>query len=242
MCEKLLGLAVRQDVKQSEEVTADSPRCRHNGGQEKEVARVVVIRIRVKFLLNRLIQSTINRLVGWLAIASEVRLRPHIPVELMAQGRIDNDVPDASKLKIFDPEVGLLEPATVGHMLALGNISSLLETLLNGSEEVLMGIVRGASVLLTAVQVISKLVNDEVTTWTSFMAVFTQVRDIQTKVLTVVGGPVLLHLLLVEAMREGEACGLAERVQPCIAGPGDLLAVGRLTVGFLSIGHGILQK
>ena len=170
------------------------------------------------------------------------RLRPHIPVELMAQGSIDNDVPDASKLKIFDPEVGLLEPATVGHMLALGNISSLLETLLNGSEEVLMGIVRGASVLLTAVQVISKLVNDEVTTWTSFMAVFTQVRDIQTKVLTVVGGPVLLHLLLVEAMREGEACGLAERVQPCIAGPGDLLALGRLTVGFLSIGHGILQK
>ena len=78
---------MRQDVKQSEEVAADSPRCRHNGGQEEEVARVVVIiiRIRVKFLLNRLVQSTINRLVGWLAIASEVRLRLHIPVELMAQ-------------------------------------------------------------------------------------------------------------------------------------------------------------
>ena len=96
------------------EIAADSPRCRHNGGQEKEVARVVVIRIRVKLLLNRRIQSTINRLVGWLAIASEVRLRPHIPVELMAQGRIDKDVPDASKLKIFDPEVGLCVQARRG--------------------------------------------------------------------------------------------------------------------------------
>ena len=78
MCEKLLGLAVRQDVKQSEEVTADSPRGCHDGGQENEVALVVVIHIRCKFLLDCRIQSTINRLMGWLAIASEVRLRPQI--------------------------------------------------------------------------------------------------------------------------------------------------------------------
>ena len=44
-CKEFRCLAVRQDVKQSEEVAADSPRCRHNGGQEEEVTRVVVIRI-----------------------------------------------------------------------------------------------------------------------------------------------------------------------------------------------------
>jgi len=69
------------------------------------------------------IQSTIDRLMGWLAIASEVGLRPHVPVELMPHGSIDNDVPDASKLKIFDPEVGLFASTAVWHMLAVGNIS-----------------------------------------------------------------------------------------------------------------------
>ena len=44
-CKEFRCLAVRQDVKQSEEVAADSPRCRHNGGQEEEVTRVVVIHI-----------------------------------------------------------------------------------------------------------------------------------------------------------------------------------------------------
>ena len=110
--------------------------------------------------------------MGWLAIASEVRLRLHIPVELMAQGSIDNDVPDASKLKIFNPEVGLFASTAVGHMLAVGHISSLLETLLNGREEVLVGIVRGACVLLAAVQMISKLVNDEIAAWAYIVAVF----------------------------------------------------------------------
>ena len=109
--------------------------------------------------------------MGWLAIASEVRLRPHVPVELMAHGSIDNDVPDASKLKIFDPEVGLLAPTTVGHMLALGSISSLLEALLHGGEEVLVGIVRGAS-MLAAVQMISKLVNYEMAAWACIIDVF----------------------------------------------------------------------
>ena len=103
---------------------------------------------------------------------AEVRLRHHVPVELMAQGSIDHNVPDASKLKIFDPEVGLLAPTTVGHMLALGSISSLLEALLHGGEEVLVGIVRGASMLLAAVQMISKLVNDEMAAWACIIAVF----------------------------------------------------------------------
>ena len=125
---------MRQDVKKAEEVAADSPRGRHDGGQEEEVSLIVVIRIGCKFLLDCRIQSTIDRLMGWLAIASEVRLRPHVPVELMAHGSIDNDVPDASKLKIFDPEVGLLTPTTVGHMLALSSISFLLEALLHGGE------------------------------------------------------------------------------------------------------------
>ena len=53
------------------------------------------------------------------------------------------------------------------------------------------------------------------------------------QVLTLVGGPVLLHLHLVEAVRERETRGMAERVQPCVTGPGDLLALGRLTVSFL---------
>ena len=172
MCEKLLCLAVRQDVKQSEEVAADSPRCRHNGGQEEEVARVVVIRIGCKFLLDCLIQSTINRLVGWLAIVAEVRLRHHVPVELMAQGSIDHNVPDASKLKIFDPEVGLFVSTAVGHTLAVGPISCLLEALLNGREDVLVSIVRGACVLLTAVQMISQTVNYEVATWACIVPVF----------------------------------------------------------------------
>ena len=116
--------------------------------------------------------------MGWLAIASEVRLRPHAPVELMAHGSIDNDVPDASKLKIFDPEVGLFASTAAGHMLAVSNISSLLETLLqklNGredSEEVLVGIVRGACMLLATVQMISKLVKYELAAWACIVAVF----------------------------------------------------------------------
>ena len=92
-CKELLSLAVRHDVTQAEEVAAESPRRRHDGGQEKEVALVVVIRIRCELLLDRRVQSTINRL-GWLTIASEVRLCPHILVELVAHGSIDNDVPD----------------------------------------------------------------------------------------------------------------------------------------------------
>ena len=163
---------MRQDVKQSEEVTADSPRGCHDGGQENEVALVVVIHIRCKFLLDCRIQSTINRLMGWLAIASEVRLRLHIPVELMAQSSIDNDVPDASKLKIFNPEVGLFASTAVGHVLAVGHISCLLEALLNGREDVLVSIVCGAGVLLAAVQVISKLVDDEIAAWACIVAVF----------------------------------------------------------------------
>ena len=67
-------------------------------------------------------------------------------------------------------------------------------------------------------------------------------RDIQTKVLTLEGGPVLLHQHLIEAVREAETRGMAERVQLCVTGPGDLLALGRLAVSFLIIGHGILQK
>ena len=110
--------------------------------------------------------------MGWLAIASEVRLRPHVPVELMAHGSIDNDVPDASKLKIFDPEVGLFVSTAVGHTLAVGPISCLLEALLNGREDVLVSIVCGACVLLAAVQVISKLVDDEIAAWACIVAVF----------------------------------------------------------------------
>ena len=105
-----------------------------------------------------------------------------------------------------------------------------------------MGIVRGASMLLAAVQIISKLVNDEMAAWACIIAVFPYVLDIQTKVLTLVRGPVLLHLHLVEAVRERETRGMAKRVQPCITGPGDLLALGRLTVGFLIIRLGVLQK
>lgn len=241
-CEELLSLAVRQDVKQTEEVAADSPRRRHDGGQEKEVALVVVIRIRINFLFYRRIQCTINRLMGWLTIASEVRMCHHISMELVSHGSVDNDVPDASKLKILDPEIGLLQPTTVGHLLALGSISSLLETLLHGREEVLVGVVRGASMLLAAVQMISKSVNDELAARTSIIDVFPQVRDIQAKVLTVVGDPVSFHLHLVEAVCERESHGVANRVQPCIAGPCDLLSLGRLAILFLIIGHGILQK
>ena len=95
-----------------------------------------------------------------------------------AHGSIDNDVPDASKLKIFDPEVGLFATTAAGHMLAVSNISSLLETLLqklNGredSEEVLVGIVRGACMLLATVQMISKLVKYELAAWACIVAVF----------------------------------------------------------------------
>ena len=105
-------------------------------------------------------------------MASEVRLRPHVPVELMPHGSIDNDVPDASKLKIFDPEVGLFASTAAGHMLAVGHISCLLEALLNGREDVLVSIVRGACVLLTAVQMISQTVNYEVATWACIVPVF----------------------------------------------------------------------
>ena len=47
-------------------------------------------------------------------------------------------------------------------MLAVGHISCLLEALLNGREDVIVSIVRGACVLLAAVQMISKLVNYEI--------------------------------------------------------------------------------
>ena len=63
-------------------------------------------------------------------------------------------------------------------MLAVSNISSLLETLLqklNGredSEEVLVGIVRGACMLLATVQMISKLVKYELAAWACIVAVF----------------------------------------------------------------------
>ena len=63
-------------------------------------------------------------------------------------------------------------------MLAIGNISCLLKTLLHGGEEVLVGVVRGASMLLAAVQMISIPVNDEMAAQASIIGVFPQVRDI----------------------------------------------------------------
>ena len=42
-CEVVVCLAVRQYVKQTEEIAADSPGGRHDGGKEEEVAVVVVM-------------------------------------------------------------------------------------------------------------------------------------------------------------------------------------------------------
>jgi hypothetical protein len=50
-CEVVCCLAVRQYVKQAEEVTADSPGCRRDCREEEEIALVVVVLVVVELLL-----------------------------------------------------------------------------------------------------------------------------------------------------------------------------------------------
>jgi len=59
-CEVVVCLAVGQYVKQTEEVTADSPRGRHDGGKKEENALVVVVLVIVKPRFD----SCIERAVG----------------------------------------------------------------------------------------------------------------------------------------------------------------------------------
>ena len=59
-CEVVVRLAVGQYVKQTEEVAADSPGGRHDGGKEEEVALVVVVLVIVKLCFD----SGIERAVG----------------------------------------------------------------------------------------------------------------------------------------------------------------------------------
>jgi hypothetical protein len=53
-------LAVRQHVKQAEEVSADSPGGRRDCREEEEIALVVVVLVVVELLLNGGIQSSVD--------------------------------------------------------------------------------------------------------------------------------------------------------------------------------------
>ena len=64
---------------------------------------------------------------------------------------------------------------------------------------------RGACVLRAGVVVVSEVVYREVFAWASVMVELGKVRDGQPQVLAVVGGPVLIHFLLIQALRSREA-------------------------------------
>ena len=59
-CEVVCCLAVRQYVKQAEEVPADSPGGRHDCREEEEIAIVIVVLVVVELLLNGSIQSSVG--------------------------------------------------------------------------------------------------------------------------------------------------------------------------------------
>jgi hypothetical protein len=59
-CEVVCYLAVRQYVKQAEEVTADSPGGRRDCREEEEIALVVVVLVVVELLLNGDIQRSVD--------------------------------------------------------------------------------------------------------------------------------------------------------------------------------------
>jgi hypothetical protein len=59
-CELVRCLAVRQHVKQAEEVTADSPGGRRDCGEEKEIALVVVVLVVVELLLHGGIERSVD--------------------------------------------------------------------------------------------------------------------------------------------------------------------------------------
>ncbi len=62
-CEVVCCLAVRQYVKQAEEVSADSPGGRRDCREEEEIALVVVVLVVVELLLNGSIQSSVDVVV-----------------------------------------------------------------------------------------------------------------------------------------------------------------------------------
>jgi hypothetical protein len=64
---------------------------------------------------------------------------------------------------------------------------------------------RGACVLRAGVEVVSEVVYRETFAWAFVMFELGEVRDGQPQVLAVVGGPVLMHFLLIEALRSREA-------------------------------------
>ena len=80
-------------------------------------------------------------------------------MKLMAKGHIDDEVPDAGKWEILDPEIGLFQAPAVRHVLMVDGIPRLMKPCLQGGEDVLMGAVRGAIMLVTAVQMITIGVN-----------------------------------------------------------------------------------
>ena len=59
-CEVVCCLAVRQYVKQTEKVSADSPGGRRDCREEKEIALVVFVLVVVELLLNGGIQSSVD--------------------------------------------------------------------------------------------------------------------------------------------------------------------------------------
>ena len=62
-CEVVCCLAVRQYVKQAEEVSADSPGGGRDCLEEEEIALVVVVLVVVELLLNGSIQSSVDVVV-----------------------------------------------------------------------------------------------------------------------------------------------------------------------------------
>ena len=59
-CEVVCCLAVRQYVKQTEKVSADSPEGRRDCREEKEITLVAVVLVVVELLLNGCIQSSVD--------------------------------------------------------------------------------------------------------------------------------------------------------------------------------------
>ena len=66
----------------------------------------------------------------------------------MAQGHIEDNVPNTCQPEILDHEICLLQSADVWHVLAICSVSRLGEYRLHGCEYVLVCAHRGASIMM----------------------------------------------------------------------------------------------
>jgi len=115
----------------------------------------------------------------------------------VAQGHIEDNVPNTCQPEILDHEICLLQSAAVWHVLAICSVSRLGEYRLYGCEYVCVCAHRGACCvqqLLT--EVVAENVNSKALARAFVMCELVQERDGQSQLLAVEGCPVLKHFLL----------------------------------------------